>query len=346
MRLSMNVQKKLTRLGIGKIEELDKKSINYLAHYIANVLTKTFPFLEEQYNEILARILNCKMYYAKISNELAKVDYIYEDNSIYIDENINIFDSNKQLIHEIIHYLQVTKKNNGKIKQMGLCNFGDFAITGLGINEAAVQYISAKTVHNELQYFQIYGINIKTISPRIYPLLTNLMEQLVYLVGENVVVQSTIRPNSEFDDAFYNTFEEKGSHIIKNFDRILEMKNKLHESNEEEKEELERTLAELYIETQNMMISKYYEQIVPRLTKIEEIDFYIEKFLNHQKIIGIEEKNKFNMNSFYDEFKEEIMKKFDKQLMKISKERGKNTLAIYNNVFGRFFKKIISYFSL
>lgn len=342
----MNIQKKLTRLGIDKVEEVEKKDINYLAHYIANKLTKTFPFLQEQYNEILAKILNCKMYYAKISDDIAKVDYIYEDNSIYIDENMNIFEPNEQLIHEIIHYLQVTRKNNGKIKQMGLCNFGDFAITGLGINEASVQYISARTVNNEKQHLQIFGTNIKTISPKFYPMLTNLMEQLIYLIGENNIIKSTISPDNEFDDIFYNTFEEKGSHIIKNFDKILEIKNKLHEINNQEKEELEKTASRLYIETQNLMISKYYEQIVPRLTKIEEIDFYIEKFLNHQKIIGIVEEDRFNTNSFYDKYKEEIMQKFDKQLMKISKDRGKNTLSIYNNVLGRFFKKIISYFSV
>ena len=38
------------------------------------------------------------------------------------------------------------------------------------------------------------------------------------------------------------------------------------------------------------------------------------------------------------------MKKFDKQLMKISKEKGKNTLSIYNSKMGKFLKKIISRF--
>ena len=115
----MNIQKKLSRLGIQKIEELNKKDVNYLAHYMANCMTNTFSSLQDFYNEILAKLLNCKMYYARIEGDLSKVNYIYEDNCIYIDENVNIYEPNEQLFHELIHYLQVVKKKNGKIKQIG-----------------------------------------------------------------------------------------------------------------------------------------------------------------------------------------------------------------------------------
>ena len=341
----MNIQKKLSKLGIEKVEELNYKDINYISHYVANLMTKTFPFLGDKYNEILSKILCCKMYYAKIEENISSCNYIIEENAIYIDENVNIFEPNEQLFHEIIHYLQVVRNKSGKIKKMGLCNFGDFSIRGLGLNEAIVQYMSSRMVGADLQTINACGINLKTISPALYPILTNLMEQMIYLLGEKVIVEETIAVavGNEFEEQFYNTFEEKGNQIIKNFDRILDLKNVLASMNgEEERMNPEEEIANIYISTQEIMIRKYFDNIVGRLTEIEEIDFYIEKFLNYKKLIGLIKRENYTSIDFYEQYKDEIMKKFDKQLMKISKNKGKNTLSKYNNKLGRFFRKILS----
>ncbi len=345
----MNIQKKLSRLGIDKIVELDKKDVNYLAHYMANCMTHTFPFLQDNYNEILAKLLNCKMFYAKIVESLAKVNYVYEDNCIYIDENVNIYEPNEQLFHELIHYLQVVRKNNGKIKQIGLCDFGDFSVNGLGLNEAVVQYMSAKLMNEDKQKTSVFDLEMYTISPKSYQVLTNLLEQLVYLLGENEIVLAALNIENNFDDLFYNTFEEKGNQIIKSFDKILDTKNKLLEvqqgvDKKDSQEMLCEQIKALYLKTQSMMMTKYFDKIVTMLTSIEEIDFYIEKFLNYKKMLGLNEKNRFEVLDFYEDYKEIIMTKFDKQLMKISKEKGKNTLSIYNSKMGKFLKKIISRF--
>ena len=345
----MNIQKKLSRLGIEKKDVLNYKDINYLAHYVSNILISTFPFLQDKYNEILAKILNCKMYYAKTQTGIAEVNYILDDDSIYIDEDINIFEPNEQIYREIIHYIQVQRKKNGKIKQMGLCSFGDFSIKGLGMNEVAVQYMASKMMKNEKTAINIYGIRANTISPNIYPLMTNLIEQLIYLIGENVVVNEILGQDNKFEDEFYNTFEEKANELIKEFDKMFDLKNKLLTNNSvknnvAEKNIYEEEISQYYLSIQNVMMIKYFDNIVPRLTTIEEIDFYIEKFLNFKKYIGIEEKNKYALNDFYETYKEEIMKKFDKQLMKISKNKGKNTLSKYNNKLSVFLKKIVSQF--
>ena len=92
------------------------------------------------------------------------------------------------------------------------------------------------------------------------------------------------------------------------------------------------------------MMVKYFDKMVTMLTSIEEIDFYIEKFLNYQKVLGLIESNRFEVLDFYEEYKEKIMTKFDKQLMKISREKGKNTLSLYNSSLGNFLRKIISRF--
>lgn len=339
----MKIQKKLSKLGIEVLEEIDKKDVNYIAHYITNIMTNTFPVLQEQYNEILAKILNCKMYYAKIGENIASVNYVYDDNSIYVDENIDILEPNEQLFKEVIHYIQITRSNKGKIKKIGLCKFNEFSIKGLGINEGIVQYMAEKMFKHEKEHINKYGVCLYTISPKQYPMITNLVEQIIYLLGENLTIKATIGNDNSFEDEFFNNFEEKGNVIIKNIDKILDLKNEIAmEKNNNNIEILKGEVAKLYIDTQEIILKKYYNNIIPRLTKIEEIDFYIEKFLNNEKIYGIKKDDEEFMNS-YTKLKDEIIKKFDKQLLKISKEKGKNTLSSYNKI-GALFGKVVEIF--
>ena len=188
----MNIPKKLSKIGIEPKKELDPKEINHIAHIATDQITNTFLELQDQYNEILAKILNCKMYYSTTAPNISKVNYIYWNNCIYIDESINIYETNEQLYHEIIHYLQVLKKSNGKIIKMGLCEFDHFKLNGLGINEAIVQYMTSKIISREKSNIKIYGIQLKTISPYSYPLLTNLIEQIIYLLGEDAIIKSAV----------------------------------------------------------------------------------------------------------------------------------------------------------
>ena len=199
------------------------------------------------------------------------------------------------------------------------------------------------------QNVTIFGLELKTVSPDSYPVLTNLMEQLIYLLGEDQIVLASINIKNDFDDLFYNTFEEKGNLIIKSFDKILDLKNKLLEAKEgtykkESIESIEESIKGIYLDTQKVLMTKYFDKMVTMLTTIEEVDFYSEKFLNYDKILGLVKNNRAEVLDYYEEYKEKIMVKFDKQLMKISKNKGKNTLSTYNNRVGRMLKKIISRF--
>ena len=335
----MKLQKKLVKYGIEKKEKIDHKYVNQIAHTIADKITNTFPILQNEYNEILAKLLNCKMYYAQIKEPISKVNYFYEDNCVYIDESVDILNPNEQFIHEIIHYLQAKRDNKGKIKKMGLCTFNDFSISELGINEAIVQYISAKVMKNEKKEIEICNLDIKTISPYSYPLLTSLMEQLIYVMGEDLIIESTIKADEKFETEFYNTFEEQTNKIIKNFDKILEQKNKLLlENDADKKEKLKMELSNLYLETQNIIMITFYEKIISKLTSIKEIDYYTNKFLNHKDIIEPTSRMIFEQN------KKKIMDKFDRQLIKVSKQKSKNALIKYNGKIRDILKKIISYF--
>ena len=74
---------------------------------------------------------------------------------------------------------------------------------------------------------------------------------------------------------------------------------------------------------------------------------YLQLFLlNYKPLLGVVEETRFSLNDEYEQYKEQILEKFDKRMLEISKENSKNTLSIiYNNRLFRFFKKILSYFS-
>lgn len=345
----MNLEKKLSKLGIDVVREFTPREVRYVAEEVIESLVNTFPVLEEIYNELLIRLLNCKMYFANIKNDtnISKVNYVYENNSIYFSNSINFNKIDDVIIHECIHYLQDNRTDNGKLKKIGLCDFEELSTYGMGINEAAVQYIASKTVGDYLQTTNKNGIILKTISPNYYPFLTNLISQIIYLLGEDIIVKGTINCDEKFEDVFLNTFEEKTNTIIKKFDQIIDIRNKRNgEVIAENKEMLNNEIVNIYLETQDIIMKTYFDKICTRLNTIEEVDFYIEKFLNYKQLLGIEEEKRFNLNDEYQKYKEGLLKKFDKRIMEISKERSKNTLSvIYNNRLYKFFKKIISYFA-
>ena len=256
----MNIEKKLEMLGIVNIKKLNIESIKKIAKNVVEALENASPNMKEEFEKVYLRLENCDMYTASIIKHISKVNYIYENNSIYIDEEINIDTVNEQIMHECIHYLQ--DRRTIKNKKIGLCNFSDFKVYGIGINEAAVQYISAKAVDETPEIIERFGVRIKTITPKYYPFLTNLMDQIVYLLGEKVVVKAIFEGSNKFEDVLLDTFEEKTRKIIKSFDMILEYNNRLNEEQDEtEIKLLQDKIASTYIETQNIIFTTYFNKI-------------------------------------------------------------------------------------
>ena len=345
----MNAEKKIEKLGISTIREFTQREVRYIAEEVTELLVKAFPVLEEEYNNLLIRMLNCKMYLANVTenSNISNINYVYDNNSIYFDAKADLTNINDKIVHECIHYLQDIRNEKGKLKKIGLCGFEELSSYGLGLNEAAVQYIASKAVENTLEVTKRTGIILKTVSTNYYPFLTNLMNQITYLMGEDSVVKATINCDEQFEEDFLNTFEEQTSTIIKMFDKMIDLHNqKKGEQSSENKENLNKEIANIYLETQDIIMKTFFNKICGRLTTIEEVDFYVEKFLNYKPLLGIVEETRFSFDDNYERYKEQILKKFDKRMMEISKENSKNTLSvIYNNRLFRFFKKILSYFS-
>lgn len=343
----MDIARKLEKLGIEYAMPLDKEIVRMLAYNVTEALVNTFPSISDEYNNIFAKLLNCDMYVARVTKQISKVNYIYENNSIYFDDTMNLNILTEQTIHECIHYLQDYRNIKGRLEKIGLCNFEDFSVSGLGLNEAAVQYISAKAVGNMPTILERYGVRVQTISPNYYPFLTNLVEQIIYLMGEEGLVKGTIKGNTKFEDDLLNTFEGNTKKIINRFDEMIEINNGLNAEKDIDKSELlQQEIANRYIDTQNLIFSTYFEKICPRLNTVAEIDYYMAKAINYKKVMGRSLQRNFMQESFYDVQLKNITKELDKRLYKISKERSKNTLSIIRgDKFLKIIRKIASYFS-
>ena len=80
----------LKKLGIQDVNQIDKQTVCNIAHLVADNLIQTFPFLEDEYNNILAKLLNCNMYSATINSNLSRVNYVHQNQSIYYDKSVDL----------------------------------------------------------------------------------------------------------------------------------------------------------------------------------------------------------------------------------------------------------------
>ena len=343
----MNLRKKLKKVGITEVEEISSEDIRMIANNVTEIITKTFPYLYSEYNNILVKLLNCKMYKANMVQGISKVNYMYEDGGIYFDKNIDLNKTDVKMIHECIHYLQDFRGKKGELKKIGLCNFVDFSVKGMGINEAAVRYMSAKTAEEEKETIVKYGIRLKTNSKNYYPILTNIIEQIIYLFGEEKVIKATLDLDEGFEDDFLNTYEGNTKKIINEMDCILERYNSIiFEKKEENIKYYEKEIVNSYLKVEEMLFKGYFDNAIPRIETVQEIDYYTEKINNYKEYVGIKEDDLYNGSNFYDKEKEELVNKLDNRLYQITKERSKNMLmVIKGSKVMQMIKRMFAYFT-
>lgn len=326
----MDITKELDVIGIIPGEQLSIDEKHYVAKSITEKLTNNIHQLAENYNELYMRIFNCEMYYAQVDEKFKGVFYYYKNNRIYIDKNAcNI---EEYLVHEIIHYLQSFNKIDKQQKRAGLCQFLEFSLCGLGINEAIVQYITAKALGNKLHRINSKLVSICTNSESYYKYMTSLACQILFLIGEDQAVKSCISSTEGFENQLYNSFEENTEKILKAFDSILEENDNINRD--------ENKIIEIYMQTQEIIYKTYFSKIYKRLNCINEIDKEVEKLEEYEKIMGkilwsVNNQDDFNI------FKDEMNNKFTKRYIELNKKQTKNSLVvIYRNVIYNFFTKL------
>ena len=307
----MEVNNELKRYNIEPIRELTKEEKTY----IATETTKKLETMITEFNgeNMYKKIENAKIYLAHIPNRFTRVNYIVTTNAIYIREEGSLKQIDEVLFHEIFHYIQCNnEENNGVMpSRMGLCRFGAYNIKGLALNEAAIQLIISMVFDNKQEENKYFGIQIKSIKNKYFPILCAILQQIVYILGYMPLLTSILENSDDFEIEF-EKFAGKNSYsfLLESFDKMMKARDEIVEKNriiknkelEKRKIKILEKQIEIYIkEIQNhfLAIQKlcYTEYFAPMFKRaktkedINKIEEEIERYHKHSGIIN--EKDEF-----------------------------------------------------
>lgn len=324
----MSVESDLRKDGIEVISKLDTLRINSIARNVSIKLCETFPKFNLNQNELFIKLSRLGMYRAKMPEGMAEANYFYKNTSIYFNEHIPDDDLEEFAIHECIHYLQEVKDKKNYLIRMGLCDYTEFKIYGLGLNEAAVQLMASKVNGIPKEYVKYFGISFETNSPSYYPLECCLANQLAYLVGEDVLFESALNSNDNFKIklssltspktfmAIQNAFDD----IINDEEEIIKLNNKIANIDDRNKkvdgmlqkiDELKREISLTFMRTQNLIISSYFDKAFNLITNLEEVEKYRRKLYSFKDYLGCTEGYTF-FNDYYVNKMMQLEEKYNK----------------------------------
>ena len=325
--LYMSVESDLKKEGIEVIEKLDTLKINSIARNVAVKLCDTFPGYGLDQNELFIKLSRLDMYRAKMPEGMAEANYFYKNTSIYFNEHIQDEDLEEFAIHECIHYLQEVKDKRNYLIRMGLCDYTEFKIYGLGLNEAAVQLMASKINAIPKEYVKYFGISFETTSPSYYPLECCLINQMAYITGEDVLFESTLKSNDVFKETFssltspktFMAIQSAFDDILSAEEEIIKLNNRIAGIDDRNKkvdgmlkkiDELKNEISLTFMRTQNLIISSYFDQAFEQITNLEEVENYRKKLYNMKDYLGHMEGYTF-FNDYYVSKMEQLEDKYN-----------------------------------
>lgn len=299
----MSVESDLKKEGIEVIKKLDTLKVNSIARNISIRLCESFPNFNLNQNELFIKLSRLDMYIAKMPEGMAEANYFYKNTSIYFNEHISDSDLEEFAIHECIHYIQEIKDKKNYLLRMGLCDYTEFKIYGLGLNEAAVQLMSSKVLGIPKEFVKYFNISFETNSPSYYPLECCLVNQLAYITGENILFESTLNSNDNFKEKLaelvgYKAFMEIQNSIdsiLLNEEEIIKINNKIVQIDDRNKKVdnmikkinyLKKSITSTFIKTQNLIISSYFDSEFHKIQNLEDIENYRRKLYNFKDYLG------------------------------------------------------------
>lgn len=322
----MSINSTLKKEGINVISQLNTMQVNSIASNISEKLSKAFPEHNIDQSNLFISIARLNMYIAEMPNDAA-AKYFYKNNSIYFSSDINLEDLNTLAVHECLHFIQEVTNKHGKLLRLGLYDL-EKGHSGLGLNEAAVQYMASIATDAPMDTAKYYNMEISTISPDYYPLQTALLSEMIYFTGTYSLFHSTLYSN----DVFKNTFATIAGYkafgkIEKNFDLILEYESMLAEEtynlsvcSEELKSinkikkinskiaDLKAIILEKTLETQNIILLNCFGNNLNNIKSLEDIQKFQQDLYNFRHVIITTE----NYN-FYNDFYIDMMNKLEEK---------------------------------
>lgn len=309
--------RELKKLGIEVIEKVKDIDVVDIANQVSSKLIITFPKSNLDFMNIYTILLSTNMYYANIKENMSKANFYYKNSNIYFSKEIDIENIDEYLFHECIHKIQEHKNKKNKLTRMGICEINELSIKAMALNEAAIQYITTKCLENNEKIINIYDISFVTKS-NYYPILTSLISQIALLIGDNILVDSTINSNEDFKIEMIDEFGEKNYVLIeRNFEEILNSKNEIL-NNGENVEILSQKIKQMYLKTMNVIYTSYFDNLLCRINTEIEAEFAIQKLIYYNEFI--------KENSGYEDF----LIYFDKMKLKFENKKNeiKNSMAL------------------
>lgn len=358
----MSVESDLKKDGIQVIKKLDTLKINSMAKNIATRLCKTFPDYGLNENDLFIQLSRLNMYTASMPEGMAEANYFYKNTSIYFNEHIPIEEMEEFAIHECIHYLQERKDKKNYLIRMGLCDYTEFKIYGLALNEASVQLMASKIIGIPKDYVKYFGINFETISPSYYPLECCLVNQLAYLIGESTLFESTLNSNDTFKEKLIEQTSLKSFMAIENAlddiltaeEEIIKLNNKIIQNDDRNKkvdimvkkiDELKNEIRLTFMRTQNLIITSYFDKQFNKIYDLEEIENYRMKLYHFKDCLGSAEGYTF-FNDYYVRQMEKLEDKYTllengklETALQVQNEKQNKILAFFRAIKNLFIKK-------
>lgn len=338
----MYINNYLEKMNIEPISEIGLQARCEFTNNIVATITENLANYNLDYLKMLNILQHTEMYIAKIPKNLSPVNYLYLDGKMYISEDINLNPNNEFVLHEAIHRIQEYRNKKEKLIQLGLCDVMETKIKGLALNEAAIQYIVQRILNGESKIIDIYGMKVPTLSKDYYPILTNLIEQIAFLIGEDKLIDSTINSNDEFKyDAIDMLGEDTYKAIENSFEQILEAKNVIIKNNEKSiiDENIE-LIKKIYVDIQNKIMISYFNKEFKRIKSLEQLNSFSTKLVNHKDYIGSDEAQALYSDYFktmQEQIKEKEQSFINKSLIVVKENRFVN---IFNRI-KKFIKNLV-----
>ncbi len=324
----MSIKRDLKKEGIEVIEQLDRLTINSLSKNVADKIAKAFPHLNLNSNNLFMSISRLNMYYAKLPNGIS-AKYFYKNKSIYFADNLEVQSLADVAVHECIHYLQEMCDKDGTILRLGLCDYTSGDLPGIGMNEAAVQLMAAKCIGADYESVKYFDIELITNTPTYYPLECALMSQMAYVIGEDVLFDSTINANNNFKEQFISLTSPKVFYTIeKNIDLLVDIQAKLEElyfnlqefdtddyyikKTLKEIEKQKEKIKNLFVNTQRLILTSYFDNAINLAYSPKMIENYRNKLYLFENVTGHVDGDNF-YNDYYIDKMMQLEKKYDEK---------------------------------
>lgn len=346
----MSIKKDLKKEGIEVRDKLDTLKINSIAKRISEKITDTFPELNIEKAELFRNISRLNMYYAKLPEGIS-AKYFYKNKTIYFSESLKQKELADIAIHECIHHLQERFNERGELIRLGLCDYTSSKLPGTGLNEAAVQLMTARCTRSDYENVKYFGIDIPTNTESYYPLECALVNQMAYVIGEDVLFDSTINSNDRFKMQYISLTSEKTFNTLqKNIDLLVEKQDQLKalysfvqfsDANDrfvikciDNIEKMKTDIKELFLNTQKLILTSYFDNAINLAYVPKQIENYRNKLYLFKNLIGQVEGDNF-FNEYYISKMVELEKRYD-----IKNTEIRDLVVVKHNFIATLFRKI------